>query len=75
MANKPHFDLETARRLRVLGWNYQDIAHYMGCSEDWCKKNLAGIKKNYELMRKIADWQLKYNKDPEMFKQLAEELG
>lgn len=75
MANKPHFDIEVATQLRKIGWNYADIALYMQCSEEWCKRNLRGVEKDYDLMQRIADWQLKQNKDPVVLSALLDELG
>lgn len=36
---------ELAVQLRKQGMKYQEIANHLGCSLDWCKRNLKGIKK------------------------------
>lgn len=38
-------DKEKAKTLRQMGLNYQDIANEIGCSLDWCKRNLKGVPK------------------------------
>lgn len=37
--------MNTAINLRKQGWSYKDIAHKMGISVDWCKRNLKEVKK------------------------------
>lgn len=36
-------DKELATKLRKQGLTYKNIASIVGCSEAWCKKNLAGV--------------------------------
>lgn len=36
---------DEAIKLRMQGLTYSKIAEVLGCSEDWCKQNLGGVKK------------------------------
>lgn len=75
---KHRIDIEAGRQLRKIGWSHADIALYLGCSEDWCRHNLSDVKKDSELMQKVADWQLtkhRNNKSPEVLQSLLSELG
>lgn len=38
-------DKEQAIALRLQGKSYKEIAQELGCSLDWCKRNLKGIKR------------------------------
>ena len=38
-------DKQRAVELKESGLTNKEIAQRLGCSEDWCKKNLKGIKK------------------------------
>jgi len=38
-------DKKMAVMLRFQGLSYKEIAKQLGCSESWCKANLAGVDK------------------------------
>lgn len=46
-------DLEKAKVLREQGYTYQEIAEKLGCSVDWCKRNLKGVSKNTQEKKAI----------------------
>ena len=48
-------DIDTGRKLRKLGWHLDDIALYLGCSEDWCRHNLNDTGKSFEEMKACAE--------------------
>lgn len=39
-------DKQSAQKMREAGHTYKHIAQTLGCSEDWCKRNLSSITKN-----------------------------
>jgi len=39
-------DVQQAHKLREEGCTYKEIAQTIGCSEDWCKRNLKFVVKN-----------------------------
>lgn len=47
-------DKQKATLLREQGSSYQEIADELGCSLDWCKRNLQGISKNSKEKDAIA---------------------
>lgn len=46
---------EKAILLRKLGWGYEDIAEELDCTRDWCCKNLKGVERDIELMKKAYE--------------------
>lgn len=40
-------DKELANKLRKQGLTYKQVANTVGCSVEWCKKNLVGVKQEY----------------------------
>lgn len=47
-------DKELAMKLRKQGLTYKQVADTVGCSVEWCKKNLVGVKQEYT----VADGQV-----------------
>lgn len=47
-------DRELANKLRKQGLTYKQVAETIGCSVEWCKKNLVGVKQEYA----VADGQV-----------------
>lgn len=47
-------DKELAVKLRKQGLTYKQVADTVGCSVEWCKKNLVGVKQEYA----VADGQV-----------------
>lgn len=59
---KRKYDMQMGVYLRKLGWTHRCIAEFLGCSEIWCRQNLAGIEEDIELMKKVAEEAMKiYN--------------
>lgn len=44
----PRIDKQMAITLRKAGFNYSQIAHYMGCSYDWCSSRLIDVETDIE---------------------------
>ena len=57
-------DKQKAILLRKLGWGYEDIAKELDCTRDWCCKNLKGVERDIELMRKAYEF-VKDSDDPQ----------
>ena len=47
---KQKHNKEVAIFLRKLGWSHKQIAGYIGCSESWCRHNLAAVKQDDDMM-------------------------
>jgi cyanate lyase len=47
-------DKELANKLRKQGLTYKQVADTVGCSVEWCKKNLKGTKQEFA----VADGQV-----------------
>ena len=48
-------NLKTATFLRKLGYSHKQIAQHLGCSESWCRHNLAGVQEDKKLMKECME--------------------
>lgn len=52
---KLKFSKDEALVLRSKGCTYLEISELLGCSIDWCKKNLAGAEKGCSIEKVVVD--------------------
>lgn len=62
-------DKNKAVELRNLGHNYQEISDKVGCSVDWCKRNLKGVTKGASLKEviKLHEVYVAYSKEGALY--------
>jgi len=54
---------QKATQLRMAGFNYAQIADYMGCSYDWCATRLSAVKPEQKHAAIAMSAYLKYLED------------